>query len=118
MTKEELNKEIESFKQLEDNWDNYGGIPPKNKTIKNTYKLLDLLDEEIIDLMYDVYPNPHGTISMDWENDNGELASIEIGIKNMTYFVKFEGEKLIGEDKVKIDNQSVKKFINELKKDD
>lgn len=106
---------IKEFSALQENWDNYGATPVKDKTYLNSKEIITGIPQKLINKMYDVYPNPHGTISMDWENDNGELVSIEIGIKNMTYFAKFNGTNLIGEDRVRInDNEVMSKIVSLL----
>lgn len=77
MNRQESLKTISSFKDLEKNWDGYNGHPPTSKCISNSSIIVDLMMVEVNDI-YDIYPNPNGTISIEYYVNEG-LVVIEIG---------------------------------------
>jgi hypothetical protein len=85
-----LKNEIDSFTTLENNWDGYGAIPVVNEVAQSTKQLIPMLGAYFIDRVTDIFPNPHGTITIEWENRKREKLSLEIGQNNYSYFVKFE----------------------------
>lgn len=93
--KNTLVKEILSFKSLNNNWDGYGSYPLEVESASNALMLLDKFSEEIISKIIEVYPNPHGTVSMEWENSSKETLVLEIGNTSMSYFVEILGKETI-----------------------
>ncbi len=83
-----LKDEIDSFVALENNWDCYGATPVVNGIAQSAKQLISLLASDFIDRVTDVFPNPHGTITIEWENRKKEKLSLEIGENNYSYFVK------------------------------
>jgi len=67
--KNKLIEEISSFKFLEQNWDGYGAIPLEVKTSNNALILIDKIEDIIFCKVDNFYPNPHGTITFEWENN-------------------------------------------------
>ncbi len=72
----EILTQLEDIAQLRDNWDSYGGNSISANCIENTKKIILGLDDTVVSP--DIYPNPNGTITLDWET-NGQTLSIEIG---------------------------------------
>jgi hypothetical protein len=88
-TKQTLFDEIFRFRDLSENWDGYGGIPPVEGVVENTISLVEMLDERSYQYISDIYPNPHGTIGIIWERYLN-MIGLEVGISNMSYYVKTE----------------------------
>jgi hypothetical protein len=83
--------DINEIELLEDNWDGYGAIKV-NIEILNTLKLfINSLDEKHLENVYDIYPNPNGTISIEFTFIKIYMLSIEIGETTFSYFIKSEG---------------------------
>jgi len=89
---ERIHQEINSYKNLTDGWDGDDSFGPSDRTINNAINfvnsfenLLELIDEDYI------YPTGDGTIVIDFQNDNGDLASIEIRESSIGYFFQTEG---------------------------
>lgn len=84
-------KEIDDFVALCDNWDGYGGIPLFRDIAEKTKLFIAMLDDYYIDNITDIYPNPHGTLNIEWENENkkDEKLCLEIGSCSYSYFVKY-----------------------------
>lgn len=107
------------FTELNENWDGYGGIPllPEIAKIANNFILL--LNTSQVDAITDIYPNPHGTISFEWNGNIGKMV-LEIGKSGYSYFIQYltSNPKLvdgydvlssIGQIKSEIDNLFIKK---------
>ena len=86
-------KNIFSFKILENNWDGYGAIPAEIESASNAVTFVSYLDEEVAGFIYDVFPNPNGTISFLWENNSKERLSLEVGNQTMSYYLKLNSQK-------------------------
>ena len=85
------------FTKLEENWDGYGAIPLCVEVYENAKVILTKINTT----PSDVYPNPHGTLGVEYENDDNFLR-IEIGIKAMTYSTPF-----ISKDSVEINEETI-----------
>ena len=84
--RENLKVEVMALAKLEDNWDEEGAQRVSTTAIKNVLNLLDYHSVRI-DLIVDIYANTNGTVSVEWENDNHEYAGVQIGRKQMSYYV-------------------------------
>lgn len=91
--KRELVKEIISFKSLKQNWDGFEALPLEVESAANAIELIDLFDDEINSHIDQIYPNPHGTISLTWNNDSNEVVFIEVGNNSMSYYVQLSGKE-------------------------
>jgi len=88
--------EIESFRNLKENWDGYGAIVIPEETIKLTKKFLLSIPEEILNQLPTPYvaPSSHGTIVIEWDwwnaypQDNC-FIEFEIGYIRSGYFTVF-----------------------------
>ena len=76
---------LEDIISLDENWDGYGALRISSKTADNSRNAL----REVLFFLPspDITPNPHGTISFEWESENG-LAHLEIGANRYSLFVK------------------------------
>lgn len=86
-TMQDITEKILSFCSLSNNWDGYGAIPLEVKSAANATKLFDLLDDYLL-TVNNIYPNPHGTITFDWDSYLGNELSLEIGNETMSYYFK------------------------------
>jgi hypothetical protein len=96
-----IKRKIHSLTLLEDNWDGYGGLPLLVSISEKTILFVPLLNSIYIDSISDIFPNPNGTLTIDWENIKNEKLSLEIGENTYSFFVKYadkEPEFINGED--------------------
>lgn len=87
MTKEAINKQLDEMSGLRNNWDGFGSIPPFPEIVTVAKQLVNSFTEQEIAKMSDLFPNPHGTITFDWENENDEKLSLEIGVVTYSYYL-------------------------------
>ena len=85
----QLVESILSFKSLENSWDGYNAVPTGVKCAANAIKVLDSLNRNSLEKISDIFPNPNGTITLEWENSYDEIVSLEIGKDTFSYFVDF-----------------------------
>ncbi len=111
-----LKDEIDSFLELKNNWDGYGASPVINEVAQATKRLIPLLASHLIDRVTDVFPNPHGTITIEWENRTKERLSLEIGQNNYSYFVKLNNTnpKFINGENILTDLKVITSDLGEL----
>lgn len=102
----EIRKAILSSKALANNWDGYGAIPVGVQSAMKAMTLLDYLSPAAIKEMYDCFPEPNGTISMQWKNIYSERVSVNIGAERMSYYVKYDGEDTEYCNSIVIDKES------------
>lgn len=76
---------IESITLLPENWDGYGADQIDSSCIENTKHVLSMLPNYVPSP--EIYPNPNGTITMDW-GTNDKSLSIEIGNNNFSSFLE------------------------------
>lgn len=110
-------EKILSFKSLENSWDGYGALPLGVKCAKNTITLIDSFDALILNKLSDMHPNPNGTITLEWENINSEIVSLEIGKETFTYYVDFNSldTKFYNKQIFSFENiQLLKKYISAI----
>lgn len=116
-TKREVISEILSFKSLSLNWDGFGAYPLEVESASNALYLMDLIGESVFCAVDELYPNPHGTISLIWYNKGGECVSVEVGNKELSYYVKLSSKDTQYFNNVQINDQEAKrisKFIQSL----
>ncbi len=80
---------ILSFKSLNNNWDGFNSIPLEIKSASNAIKLLDLIGDDSSSSVKDFYPNPNGTITFEWYNDQNETVFLEVGNSTFSYYVEY-----------------------------
>lgn len=80
---------ILSFKSLNNNWDGFNSIPLEIKSASNAIKLLDLIGDDSSSSVKDFYPNPNGTITFEWYNNQDETVFLEVGNSTFSYYVEY-----------------------------
>lgn len=110
--RQNLKIETMALAKLVDNWDEEGAMRVSTTAIKNVLNLLDHASIRI-DLLQDIYANPNGTISVEWENDNNEFAGMQIGRKQMSYYVTHHLGSDYGSYE-KISEENYQKFLTKL----
>lgn len=78
--------ETMALAKLTENWDGEGAQRVSTTAINNVLNLLNHTSVRV-DLLQDIYANPNGTVSVEWENDCHEYAGVQIGRKQMSYYV-------------------------------
>jgi len=103
---ERIHQEINSYKNLKDGWDHDGSQLILRKTIHNAINFVNSLGNllELIDEDY-IYPTGDWTIVIDFQNENGDLASVEIRESSIGYFFQTEGHISIVDSYKPIDNE-------------
>jgi hypothetical protein len=115
---ERIHQEINSYKNLKDGWESQDSFAPPIETINNTINFVNSLGNllELIDEDY-IYPTGDGTIVIDFQNDNGDLVSVEIRESSIGYFFETEGHiKTVDSDKI-INNQYLSDNLKSLIKE-
>ena len=103
MTKDQIQKTIDSIKsfgELIENFDGYGGTPPSNKTVELAVQFLNTIPEEFIQALNTpcLIPSPYGTITIEWEcerhsdGNNECFMAYEIGDVRSGYMSEFPDE--------------------------
>jgi len=114
--KKETIESIVSFKSLQESWDGYGALPLEIKSAANAIEFLEYLD--LNSRFYtptDIFPNPTGTVSLIWENDESERVSLEIGNKAFSYYTKFNNIEPEFFSNVEINNLSIGDITRKIK---
>lgn len=96
-----LKQEVASYVLLNNNWDGYGAIPVFEEIANKAIEFITSLNDTYIDKISDIFPNPTGTITIEFENLQEEKLSLEIGRNNYSYFINYNDKapKLVdGED--------------------
>jgi hypothetical protein len=80
-------RQLEQFKELEQDWDGYGAVPIHEETVRNSVKAIEAFSD--VAQWADKYPNPNGTVSFEWESPLG-TAYLEIGRTKYSFYIKAE----------------------------
>ena len=73
--------------QLQDDWDGYGAIRPLSECLNHALEIVR--NKKInLDFLTDIYPNPNGTLSLEWEQDDNEIG-LELGKEEFSFFAHF-----------------------------
>lgn len=114
MNSTEVKQNIDDLSNLQDNWDGYSAIKPIDLIIEKTKQFLNRLNIFQLTKLTDIYPNPHGTISIEFINKEQKIC-IEIGQTNATYFYRINKIDTIFCDEFDIEfDYQIIKYINEL----
>jgi hypothetical protein len=89
-----IKNQILNLGLLNDGWDGYNSISIHKEIIDVASNFIILLNSSQIEAITDCFPNPNGTLSIEWETDYGKMQ-LEIGLNNFSYFVKKEGHNPI-----------------------
>lgn len=86
-----LEEEVRELSKLGDNWDGYGASRVSSHSVVNVMSLLEL-NEIGIEKISDIYANVNGFLSIEWENEDKDIVSLEVGRKKMGYYTTFGGK--------------------------
>ena len=79
--------QVLAIANYKDDWDGYGAIRPLSACLSHALDIID--DKEFgIENLSDIYPNPNGTITFEWENGNKEIG-LELGSQEFSYYARF-----------------------------
>ena len=115
--KNDLIRRIISFKSLNENWDGNGALPTEVQSASNAIILMNYLNIRTLSKVSDVYPTPHGTVTIYWENKSGEALSLEVGNNRFNYYLRLNSLKPVTVDNVDISEKSgkeISKLVAEL----
>ena len=88
----QLADEISNFTVLVQNWDGYNAIPVYPEIANKTISFLKKFDPLWLNNISDIFPNPAGTITIEWEKNSDESLILEIGKNNYSYFIKYKNK--------------------------
>lgn len=113
---ESWKNEIAEFSKLGENWDGYGASPVAGEIGEIAEQLLAMFSNDLIDRISDMFPNPHGTLTIEWENRENEKLSLEIGISNYSYFIRYKDNPpyLVNGHDVLHDNKEIASDLGDL----
>lgn len=114
-SKHSIIKEILSFKSLKENWDGYGAWPLEIESASNALMLMDLVGDEIFCRTTNFFPNSNGTITFEWENEEEEIVSVEVGNEYFSYFVEMASQEPLFFDKIPLNGKETKKLAQYIK---
>ncbi|BBI90465.1 hypothetical protein HYO65_gp073 [Tenacibaculum phage PTm1] len=81
----------------------------------NSYFIFEQLYPSILEHLSieDVYTSSYGTLIVDWEKENNDIFSLEIGSKHLGYFIDVNGNYQKQVDKIEIE-ESVSHILKDL----
>lgn len=82
--KESALKTLAEYGRLQSNWDGYGAGVFDPETLLNCTAALNQIVRHTV--CPDIAPNPNGTVSFDWNSENGS-AHLEIGNERFNFLV-------------------------------
>ena len=117
----ELLERITEIENLEEDWDGYGACEVDKNSIKVSKVLIGCLPLNLLNKLSknDIYPNSHGTITLEWFSlkDDKFTISLEIGDKSSSYYVLYPNEETASKEYFDLKNTSeIQNFISILKK--
>lgn len=102
--------ELNTYKDLKDNWDGYGALKPLEENIATSYKFLRILELNNIEAP-NIMPSGEGEISLFWKNKEHYLE-LCFDIKDYFSFFYKSKDIIYGEDDLFVDS-SIPSIINE-----
>jgi hypothetical protein len=84
----EVKSILNDLKDVKDNWDGYNGVKPIESILTKSEIFLSGLTTIQLDKVTDIYPNPNGTISIEFYKDKDRRISLEIGESSSSYYFK------------------------------
>lgn len=115
ISKLSLIENILSFKSLNQNWDGFGAFPLEIKSCANSIALIDRVGENLFCGVKDFWPNPNGTVTFEWKNNNGEKVSAEVGNTNFTFFTSYNNMEPEFFDNLSFNEENIKLLKNAIK---
>jgi hypothetical protein len=109
-----INNEIDRLTNLQENWDGQGSLPVLQEVGEISKRLFMMINS--LDGITDIFPNPHGTVTIEWTNNKKEKLALEIGANSYSYFVKYSDKKpkLVDGKDILTDTQMLTKDLGEL----
>lgn len=102
---------ISKLADMEANWDGYGAAVISQQTADNGKNAIERLCA--FTQIPDITPNPNGTLSFEWETDDG-YAHLEIGKTKFSFYIKTElGNKILKDGFVNEIGLPIAHLINE-----
>ncbi|WP_374562211.1 hypothetical protein [Ideonella sp.] len=83
-------EELTRLEKLETDWDGCGARKIQRRVIENSTMLLRVLEAVPSLPVADVTPNPAGTITLEWESEQG-YAALEVGLTRIGFYAKPNG---------------------------
>lgn len=85
--REQAQDEVRAFANFQNDWDGYGAVRPVAECLNHA---LEIIRNKNIRLEHltDIYPNPNGTLTLEWEKDDKEIG-LEVGSREFSYFAHF-----------------------------
>ncbi len=108
--------EVLSFKSLKNNWDGYGAIPTEVKSATQTISIAHKLPERLLSKLSEVFPNPNGTVTLEWENYSGERLVAEVGNFSFSYYVKLNALTPKFYNDVQISDETIQELSTNIRK--
>jgi hypothetical protein len=108
--------EVLSFKGLKNNWDGYGAIPTEIKCASQAISLASKLSEKLIARISEVFPNPNGTVTVEWENHSHERLVAEIGNSSFSYYLKLNSLSPKFYNNVQVSDEGIHELSTNIKK--
>lgn len=99
-----LNKKLVELSSLQKGWDGYGANILSNKVIRNTNSIIaQIPDKYFKDLREEnIVPTSNGTITLEWESEEGNYLVLDIGIENLTIYLEFK-DQLFSKENLKVE---------------
>jgi len=111
--------EIIEISKLPDNWNKLGTDKISSEIIDNTLTVVEKIWPSLLYYLKpeNIYPSQYGTIILDWEFDNENLLSLEIGKKSLGYFVEVGGKNHKQVDRLEISDENMGAIISSINHD-
>ena len=79
--KNSLKTKLNEFARMEDGWNGYSAVVPKESTIQNVLLAIDLIEDKYIKLLNDedVVPSTYGTVSLYFYDTKNNQLVVEFG---------------------------------------
>lgn len=87
LLREEAQDEIRAYANFLDDWDGYGAVRPVSECLNHALEIIRNKNISL-DFLTDIYPNPNGTISLEWEQGDKEIG-LEVGSREFSYYAHF-----------------------------
>jgi len=105
--------ELDSYKELKNNWDGYGGVRPNDEIIITAQKFIDRLESlQIINPK--IMVSGVGEIGLFWKNKNSYIEVDFDENEYFTYFYKINNE-IYGEDDIALSQDIPDRLLHVLK---
>lgn len=103
---------LNKIREIKDNWDGYGAKAPNPRAINNAITFMELLPPAYQKMLNieDISFSPYGTIILEWQKNEDNFISIEIGNSKIGYLSETP-------DKINPYSESIEFTLNEIPKE-